>query len=124
VGFGISTAINLGSEQVLGTTFAELLPLFEEDDETYGVVYYGEIGGVMEEEAAELMKQGAYSKSLIAYIAGRGLPAGMRFSHASAIIEGGKGTAEGKVQALREAGAYVLDRPEDIGPKLMELFGN
>jgi succinyl-CoA synthetase alpha subunit len=121
-GFGISTAINLGSEQVLGTTFPELLPFFEEDEETDGVVYYGEIGGVMEEEAAEFIKEGKYTKPLIAYIAGRGLPAGMRFSHASAIIEGGKGTAEGKAQALREAGAHVLDRPEDIGPKLREIF--
>lgn len=122
-GFGISTAINLGSEQVLGTTLAELLPLFEEDEGTDGVVYYGEIGGVMEEEAAALMKERKYKKPLIAYIAGRGLPAGMRFSHASAIIEGGRGTAESKVEALREAGAYVLDRPEDIGPELKALFG-
>jgi len=121
-GFGISTAINLGSEQILGTTFAELLPLFKEDEETDGVVYYGEIGGVMEEEAAELIKEGKYTKPLIAYIAGRGLPAGIRFSHASAIIEGGRGTAEAKVEALRGAGAYVLERPEDIGPKLQEIF--
>jgi len=121
-GFGVSTAINLGSEQVLGTTFPELLPLFEEDDESDAVVYYGEIGGVMEEEAAALIKEGGYTKPLIAYIAGRGLPAGIRFSHASAIIEGGKGTAEGKVEALREAGAYVLEGPEDIGPKLQEIF--
>ncbi len=121
-GFGISTAINLGSEQVLGTTFPELLPLFEEDEETDGVVYYGEIGGVMEEEAAEFIKEGKYRKPLIAYIAGRGLPAGMRFSHASAIIEGGKGTAESKVEALRAVGAHVLDRPEDIGPTLKGIF--
>jgi len=123
-GFGISTAINLGSEQVLGTTLPELLPLFEEDEETDGVVYYGEIGGVMEEEAAVLIKEKGYAKPLIAYIAGRGLPAGMRFSHASAIIEGGKGTAEGKAAALREAGAYVLDRPEDIGPALKKIFAS
>jgi succinyl-CoA synthetase alpha subunit len=123
-GFGISTAINLGSEQVLGTTFPELLPLFEEDEETDGVVYYGEIGGVMEEEAAALIKEKEYTKPLIAYIAGRGLPAGMRFSHASAIIEGGKGTAEGKAAALREAGAYVLDKPEDIGPALKKIFAS
>ncbi|MGD9031397.1 MAG: CoA-binding protein [Desulfobacteraceae bacterium] len=122
-GFGISTAINLGSEQVLGTTFPELLPLFEADEETEGVVYYGEIGGVMEEEAAELMTEGKYTKPLIAYIAGRGLPEGMRFSHASAIIQGGQGTVEGKVRALREAGAHVLDRPEDIGPTLQKIFG-
>ena len=123
-GFGISTAINLGSEQVLGTTLPELLPLFEEDEETDGVVYYGEIGGVMEEEAAVLIKEKEYTKPLIAYIAGRGLPAGMRFSHASAIIEGGKGTAEGKTAALREAGACVLDRPEDIGPALKKIFAS
>jgi succinyl-CoA synthetase alpha subunit len=123
-GFGISTAINLGSEQVLGTTFPELLPLFQEDEETDGVVFYGEIGGVMEEEAAEVIKEGGYTKPLIAYIAGRGLPSGMRFSHASAIIEGGKGTAEGKAKALREAGAHVLDRPEDIGPTLKEIFAS
>ena len=123
-GFGISTAINLGSEQVLGTTFSELLPLFQDDEETDGVVFYGEIGGVMEEEAAELIKEGGYTKPLIAYIAGRGLPSGMRFSHASAIIEGGRGTAEGKANALREAGAHVLDRPEDIGPTLQDIFAN
>ncbi len=123
-GYGISTAINLGSEQVLGTTFSELLPLFEQDEETDGVVYYGEIGGVMEEEAAELIARGGYTKPLIAYIAGKGLPSGMRFSHASAIIEGGKGTAEGKIAALREVGAYVLEKPEDLGPTLAKVFGS
>lgn len=121
-GFGISTAINLGSEQVLGTTLPELLPLFEADEETDAVVYYGEIGGVMEEEGAELMRQGKYTKPMIAYIAGRGLPAGIRFSHASAIIEGSKGTAEGKVKALRNAGVHVVDRPEDIGPTLKKIL--
>ena len=122
VGYGISTAINLGSEQVLGTTFAELLPLFEQDAETDAVVYYGEIGGVMEEEGAEVISQGLYRKPLVAYIAGRGLPSGMRFSHASAIIEGAKGTAEGKVAALKDAGACVVDKPEDIGPALQKLL--
>lgn len=121
-GFGISTAINLGSESVLGTTFPELLPLFEQDSETDAVVYYGEIGGVMEEEAAEVMKNGGYTKPLVAYIAGRGLPAGIRFSHASAIIEGGKGTAEGKVESLQSAGAYVVDDPSDLGKVLKKLL--
>ena len=123
-GYGISTAINLGSEQVLGTTFSELLPLFEADDETDGVVYYGEIGGLMEEEAARLMTDRRYTKPLIAYIAGKGLPAGMRFSHASAIIEGGRGSAEGKVEALKRAGALVLNNPEDIGPALKRVFSS
>lgn len=121
VGLGISTAINLGSEQVLGSTLPELLPLFQEDPETDAVAYYGEIGGVMEEEAAELIKAGGYTKPLVAYIAGRGLPAGIRFSHASAIIEGGRGTAEQKVEALRNAGAHVVDKPEDLGPTLKRI---
>ena len=123
-GFGISTAINLGSEPVLGTTFPELLALFQEDDETDVVAYFGEIGGVMEEEAAELIKEGKYTKPLVAFIAGRGLTSGIRFSHASAIIEGGKGTAEGKGKALQEAGAYVVDKPDDIGPTVAKLLGN
>lgn len=121
-GYGISTAIHLGTEQVMGTTLSEVLPLFEADDETDGVVYYGEIGGVMEEEAAEIIKAKKYTKPFIAYIAGRGLPAGMRFSHASAIIEGGKGTAEGKAEALKEAGAHVMLAPEDIGPTMKKIF--
>lgn len=121
-GFGISTAINLGSEPVLGTTFPELLTLFEADNDTDVVAYYGEIGGVMEEEAAELIKAGKYTKPLVAYIAGRGLPSGIRFSHASAMIEGGKGTAEGKTKALQDAGAYVVEKPDDIGPTLAKLL--
>lgn len=121
-GFGISTAVNLGSEQVLGTTLGELLPLFQDDPDTDAVAYYGEIGGVMEEEAAEVIRAGEYAKPLVAYIAGRGLPAGIRFSHASAIIEGGRGTAEAKAEALRLAGAHVLDRPEELGPTLCEIF--
>lgn len=121
-GYGISTAINLGSEPILGTAFAELLPLFQADNETDGVVYFGEIGTVMEEEAAEIIKEGHYTKPLVAYIAGRGLPSGLRFSHASAIVEGGRGTAEGKIKALKGVGAYVVDRPGDIGPTLQQVF--
>jgi len=121
-GFGISTAFHLGSEPVLGTTFCELLPLFEKDDETDGVVYFGEIGTVMEEEAAELIKAGGYTKPLVAYIAGRGMPSGLRFSHASAIVEGGKGTAEGKAQALESVGAHVVNRPWDLIPVLQKVF--
>jgi succinyl-CoA synthetase alpha subunit len=121
-GFGISTAVHLGSESVLGTTLAELLPLFQEDEQTDGVVYFGEIGTVMEEETTEVMRAGGYTKPFVAYIAGKGLPSGLRFSHASAIVEGGRGTAEGKMQALKEVGAHVVDRPEDIGPLLHKVF--
>lgn len=121
-GFGVSTAVHLGSEPVLGTTFAELLPLFQADDETDGVVYFGEIGTVMEEEAAEVIGRGDYTKPLVAYIAGKGLPSGVRFSHASAIVERGRGSAEGKIKALKDVGAWVVDKPEDIGPTLQRVF--
>jgi succinyl-CoA synthetase alpha subunit len=124
VGFGVSTAVHLGSEPVLGTTFAELLPFFQNDEGTDGAVYFGEIGTVMEEEAAEIIQKGDYRKPLVAYIAGKGLPSGLRFSHASAIVEGGRGSAEGKIKALRDVGAYVVDRPEDIGPTLQKVFKN
>jgi succinyl-CoA synthetase alpha subunit len=121
-GYGVSTAINLGSEPLLGTTFAEFLPLFEADEQTEGVVYFGEIGTVMEEEAARTIEQGGYTKPLVAHIAGKGLPAGLRFSHASAIVEGGKGTAESKIAALKRAGAYIAERPEDIDDSLKQAF--
>jgi len=123
-GLGISTAVNLGSEPVLGTTPAELLQLFQDDDKTDAVAYFGEIGTVMEEEAAEIINEGIYTKPFVAYIAGRGLTEGIRFSHASAIIEGGRGTAESKVKALQEVGAYVVDKPEEIGPTLAKLLNS
>jgi succinyl-CoA synthetase alpha subunit len=123
-GFGISTALHLGSEPVLGTTLTEVLPLFQADEGTDGVVYFGEIGTVMEEEAAELMTAGGYVKPLVAYIAGTGLPSGLRFSHASAIVEGGKGSAESKMAALRAAGAHVVDRPDELGPTLRRIFAH
>jgi succinyl-CoA synthetase alpha subunit len=122
-GLGISTAIHVGSEPILGTTLSELLPLFEADDETDGVVYFGEIGTVAEEEATEVIKAGGYTKPLVAYIAGKGLPEGLRFSHASAIVEGGKGSAEGKIKALQSVGAYVVDRPEEITAVCRKVFG-
>lgn len=121
-GLGITTAIHAGAEPVLGTSFAEVLPLFELDEQTKAVVLFGEIGTVAEEEAAEVVKEGRFSKPLVAYIAGRSLPAGMRFSHASAIIEQGRGTAESKVKALEGVGAYVVERPQDIGSTLAKIF--
>ncbi|MBW1713000.1 MAG: hypothetical protein JRJ59_07625 [Deltaproteobacteria bacterium] len=70
-----------------------------------------------------MIAQGGYSKPLIAYIAGKGMPQGLRFSHASAIVEGGKGTAEGKIEALKGVGALVVDRPDDFGEALKKIFG-
>jgi len=122
VGIGISTAIHVGSEPILGLSFAELLPLFEEDGETQAVVLFGEIGTVAEEEAAEVIKEGRFTKPLVAYIAGRTLPSGIRFSHASAIIERGRGSAESKIRALEGVGAYVVERPQEIARNLTKIL--
>jgi succinyl-CoA synthetase alpha subunit len=121
-GLGISTAVHVGSEPVLGTTFAELLPLFEKDVATKAVALFGEIGTVAEEEAAEVVGNGKFTKPLVAYIAGRSLPAGMRFSHASAIIERGRGTAESKVKALESVGVHVVEYPNEIGITIAKLL--
>lgn len=122
VGIGITTAMHVGSEPVVGSSFAEILPLFEADEETKAAVLFGEIGTVAEEEAAEVVKEGRFTKPLVAYIAGRTLPVGMRFSHASAIIERGRGTAESKVKALEEVGAHVVEHPQDIAVVLAKIL--
>ena len=121
-GIGTTTAIHVGAEPVLGSSFAEILPLFEDDEETKAVVLFGEIGTVAEEEAAEVVKEDRFTKPLVAYIAGRTLPAGMRFSHASAIIEGGRGTADSKVRALEEVGAHVVEHPQEIAASLTKIL--
>ena len=122
VGIGITTAVHMGAEPVVGLSFAEILPLFEADPATKAVVLFGEIGTVAEEEAAEVIKEGKFSKPVVAYIAGRTLPAGMRFSHASAIIEGGRGTAEAKVEALEAVGAHVVEHPHEIAKTVAKLL--
>ena len=122
-GLGVTTAMHVGAEPILGLCFAELLPLFENDAETRAVVLFGEIGTVAEEEAAEVVREGRFTKPLVAYISGRSLPKGIRFSHASAIVEGGRGTAEGKVAALQGVGAYIADKPQDIARILLKVLG-
>ncbi len=121
-GIGITTAMHVGAEPIVGLNFAEILPLFEEDDETKAVVLFGEIGTVAEEEAAEVIKEGRFAKPLVAYIAGRTLPSGMRFSHASAIVERGRGTAESKIKALEVVGAHVVERPQEIAITLAKIL--
>jgi succinyl-CoA synthetase alpha subunit len=113
VGLGQSTCIGLGGDPVVGTTFVDALPLFEQDPDTDLLVLVGEIGGTAEEEAAEYIRQ-HFSKPVVAYIAGRSAPSGKRMGHAGAIIARGRGTAESKVNALRAAGAAVADFPYDV----------
>ncbi|MBO8183569.1 MAG: CoA-binding protein [Archaeoglobus sp.] len=121
-GLGVSTAIHIGSEPVVGTTFAEALPLFEKDNETQVVVLFGEIGGTAEEDSAEIIKMGKFTKPLVAYIAGTSAQAGIRYSHASAIIEGGKGDAQSKIKALSEIGAQVVSSPKNIAPTVKRIL--
>ena len=121
-GLGISTAMHIGTEPVLGLTMADVLKMFEKDDQTKAVAIFGEIGGTLEEEAAEAVANGDFTKPLVVFIAGAWAPEGMRFSHASSIVERGRGTAHGKIKALTDAGAVVVDSPEEIAPKIKELI--
>jgi len=121
-GLGVSTAIHVGAEAIVGLTEAELLILFQEDHETDAVALFGEIGTIQEEEAAEAIQEGKFTKPLVAYIAGARLPSGIRYSHASAIVERGRGSAESKLRALKNVGAHVIDKPEEIGYILSQLL--
>jgi succinyl-CoA synthetase alpha subunit len=110
---GQSTCIGIGGDPIVGTGFVELLEMFERDDETEAIVLIGEIGGEEEETAARFIKT-QMRKKVVAFISGRTAPPGKRMGHAGAIISGGKGGAEEKVKALREAGVVVVDRPDQI----------
>ncbi len=112
-GLGQSTCIGLGGDPVVGTSFVDALPFFEEDPETDLLVMVGEIGGTAEEDAAEYLRD-HFSKPVVAYVAGRSAPPGKRMGHAGAIIARGKGTAESKLNALQAAGAVVARFPYEI----------
>jgi len=116
-GLGQSTCVGIGGDPVIGTGYLELLELFEADPQTRGVVLIGEIGGEDEEQAAQFIRR-SLRKPVVAFISGRTAPPGKRMGHAGAIISGGYGTAEAKVEAFREAGVPVADRPDQI-PELM-----
>lgn len=117
---GQSTAIGIGGDPVIGTTHTDAVKLFQDDPDTEAIVLIGEIGGSAEEEAAAYI-QDHVDKPVVAFIAGSTAPPGRRMGHAGAIISGGKGTAEDKKQALRDAGVTVVDSPAEIGVTLKEL---
>lgn len=117
-GFGESTCIGIGGDQIVGTSFIDVLSLFKDDPQTEKIIIIGEIGGDEEEKAAEYIKNNI-SKRVVAFIAGRNAPPEKRMGHAGAVILQGKGTAESKVKAFEEAGVKVADRPSDI-PELLK----
>ncbi len=122
MGLGISTALHIGSEPVVGLTFAELLPLFEADKETLVVVIFAEPGTKAENEAAEIMKKGEFTKPLVVHVAGKNLPSSAKsYSHASNRIEGAEGTAENKIKTLKQAGAYVVEY-QDIAKTVKKIL--
>lgn len=125
-GFGVSTAVSIGGDALIGTSIRDLLVLYEQDLQTEAVVTFSEPGTNFEEEAAALLRAGGFSKPLFSFVAGRfteNMPEGTVFGHAGAMISGGSGKPTSKMLRLREAGAYVLERFDDLIPLLREVLG-
>ncbi len=122
LGIGQSTSVGIGGDPINGTSFIDVLRLFQADPETHAIVLVGEIGGNAEEEAAAFI-QANLTKPVVAFIAGQSAPAGRRMGHAGAIISGGKGTAAAKMATLREAGITVVESPADMGKAMAKLLG-
>ena len=121
LGMGQSSCVGIGGDPIPGSSFIDILKLFESDDQTKAIVMVGEIGGSAEEEAAEYIKNNV-TKPVISYIAGQTAPPGKRMGHAGAIIAGGKGTAADKIAKLKECGIEIADSLVDIGKKVSEVL--
>jgi len=120
-GLGQSTCVGIGGDPIIGMTFVEVLELFNQDPQTEAVMLIGEIGGGLEEEAAEYIRK-HFRKPVVGFIAGQSAPPGRRMGHAGAVISGGSGSPQAKMEALRAAGAVVIENPADMGPTLKRIL--
>ena len=121
-GYGISTAIGIGGDPIIGTTIKDALKLFVDDNETKCIVLIGEIGGQLETEAAKWYKINKIKKPVVAFIAGETAPKGRTMGHAGAIVGGSDDTAKAKKKVLRECGIHVVDSPAEIGTRVAEIL--
>ena len=121
-GFGVSSLIGIGGDPVPGTRFAEMLSYYEADSETDAVVLIGELGGSMEEECADMKRDGLFTKPLVAFLGGRTAPEGKRMGHAGAIVSGGIGSVKDKIKAIESVGGKVAERPRFVGDLLKEVL--
>jgi succinyl-CoA synthetase alpha subunit len=123
-GMGQSTCIGIGGDPINGTNFIDCIELFLQDDETKSIVMIGEIGGSAEEEAAEFIKKSKIKKPMVGFIAGLTAPAGRTMGHAGAIVSGGMGGAEDKIESMKSAGITISKSPADIGKTLLEKLNS